>query len=118
MVKSAPLRVTHDFPVGSSLVLHGRLRLWHARSNNYSPYTRMAIFFGYTLRWIAIRDDLAAIHASDWFSRLDPVKRQLLGGYGGGDGDHQWGHHPDDTPLYGYLAAHGLLNPDHPPLIP
>lgn len=93
-------------------------RLWHSRSNNYSSYTRKAIFFGYTLRWIAIRDDLTGVHSSDWYRQLDTVKQQLLGGYGAGDGDHQWGHYPEDTPLYGRLAEQGLLNPDHPPLKP
>jgi len=28
-------------------------RLWHARSGNYSQVTRKAMFFGYTLPWIA-----------------------------------------------------------------
>ena len=34
-------------------------RLWHARSDNYSPITRMGAFFGYTYRWVAGRDDVA-----------------------------------------------------------
>jgi len=34
-------------------------RIWHARSRNYSQHTRKAVFFGYTYRWTAIRDDIA-----------------------------------------------------------
>ena len=97
-------------------------RIWHARSNNYSEITRKAMFFGYTLRWIAIRDELEALHANPVFDSFSPVQRQLLGGVGAGPGeipgDHQWGHYPRTTPLYGFLSEHGMLTPDHPPLIP
>jgi ectoine hydroxylase len=94
-------------------------RLWHARSDNYSQVTRKAMFFGYTLRWIAIRDDLRALQASPLFAQLSPVRRQLLGGTGTGvdgqaGGDHLWGHHPDTTPLYSFLSEHGLLDPANP----
>ena len=33
-------------------------------------------------------------------------------------GDHQWGHYPDTTPLYGYLKDNNLFDPSYPPLIP
>jgi ectoine hydroxylase len=98
-------------------------RLWHARSRNYSQITRKAIFFGYTLRWIAIRDEVEAVQADPGFASLGPVRRQLLGGAGRnlpgqGEGDHRWGHYPQTTPLYGYLADRHLLDPGHPPLRP
>lgn len=98
-------------------------RLWHARSDNYSDVTRKAMFFGYTLRWIAIRDELEALHASPGFASLSPVRRQLLGGIGKGipgevEGDHSWGHYPGTTPLYGFLKERNLLDPDNPPLRP
>jgi ectoine hydroxylase-related dioxygenase (phytanoyl-CoA dioxygenase family) len=93
-------------------------RIWHARSRNYSPHTRTAVFFGYTYRWTAIRDDNAPIWASPWSVRLNPVQRQLLGGVGAGDGDHAWGHYPERTPLYGWLNERGLLDPASPPLKP
>ncbi|HEY2507608.1 MAG TPA: phytanoyl-CoA dioxygenase family protein [Streptosporangiaceae bacterium] len=98
-------------------------RLWHARSDNYSDLTRKAMFFGYTLRWITIRDDLTALHASTAFRSLSPVRRQLLGGIGEGiagelDGDHSWGHYPATTPLYWWLQERGLLDPACPPLRP
>ncbi|MBV9380821.1 MAG: phytanoyl-CoA dioxygenase family protein [Streptosporangiaceae bacterium] len=93
-------------------------RLWHARSDNYSSFTRMAMFFGYTLRWVAIRDDIAPIWSSDWADQLSPVQRQLLGGIKDADGDHLWGHYPATTPLYGWLKERNLLDPANPPLKP
>jgi len=98
-------------------------RLWHARSNNYSEVTRKAMFFGYTLRWIAIRDELEALHASPDFEDFTPVRKQLLGGIGRGiegqiEGDHSWGHYPSTTPLHGFLSERGLLDPANPPLRP
>jgi ectoine hydroxylase-related dioxygenase (phytanoyl-CoA dioxygenase family) len=93
-------------------------RLWHARSDNYSDITRKAMFFGYTLRWIAIRDENDGIWSSDWADQLNPVQRQLLGGIKDTDGDHMWGHYPETTPLYGWLKEHGFLDPSNPPLKP
>jgi ectoine hydroxylase-related dioxygenase (phytanoyl-CoA dioxygenase family) len=86
-------------------------RLWHARSANYSGITRKAIFFGYTLRWVAIRDESAGVLT---VAGLSPVRRQLLGeviaGPGESAGDHRWGHYPASTPLYQFLAEHGRLS--------
>jgi ectoine hydroxylase len=86
-------------------------RIWHARSPNHSEHTRKAVFFGYTYRWTTIRDDTARIRDSGWFSRLTPVQQQLLGGKEDSNGDHAWGHHPQTTPLYGWLRARGLIYP-------
>jgi hypothetical protein len=93
-------------------------RIWHARSDNYSDITRKVAFFGYTYRWIAIRDEVAELPEQPWWNELTPVQRQLLGGIGDGTGDHSWGHFPATTPLYGELAGRGLLDPEYPPLIP
>jgi ectoine hydroxylase len=93
-------------------------RIWHARSPNHSTYVRKAVFFGYTYRWTAIRDVIAPLRRSDWFGQLTPVQQQLLGGLPASDGDHAWGHYPEDTPLYGWLKDRGLLNPANPPLKP
>jgi hypothetical protein len=82
-------------------------RIWHARSRNYSEHTRKAVFFGYTYRWTAIRDDIASTRASDWFGQLTPVQQQLLGGIEDANGDHAWGHYPEATPLYGWLKERG-----------
>jgi ectoine hydroxylase len=93
-------------------------RLWHARSDNYSDITRKAMFFGYTLRWIAIRDENDGIWSSNWADQLNPVQRQLLGGLKDTDGDHMWGHYPESTPLYGWLKERGCLDSSVPPLKP
>jgi len=93
-------------------------RIWHTRSRNHSRHTRKAVFFGYTYRWTAIRDELAPIRAGDWLGRLTPVQQQLLGGTEDLGGDHAWGHDPATTPLYGWLKERGLLDPANPPLKP
>ncbi len=93
-------------------------RLWHARSDNYSPHTRKAVFFGYTFRWIAIRDQNHGIWSNEWASRLSPVQRQLLGELGDADGDHAWGHYPSTTPLYTWLQQRDLFDAANPPLRP
>jgi len=108
------IEVTAD--AGDAVLLDRRL--WHARSDNYSPYTRKAMFFGYTFRWIAIRDHNEAIWSGELAGRLSPIRRQLLGGLPGTDGDHAWGHNPAATPLHGWLKEHNLLDPDSPPLRP
>ncbi len=91
-------------------------RIWHARTDNHSDITRRAAFFGYTYRWIAIRDEIRSIFASEWYRTLSPIQQQLLGGVGTDDGDHRWGHCPDRTPLYGYLKNKGSLDPANPAL--
>ncbi|WP_229071451.1 phytanoyl-CoA dioxygenase family protein [Actinoplanes sp. DH11] len=93
-------------------------RIWHARSDNYSDITRVGAFFGYTPRWIAIRDEVADLPEKPFWNDLNPVQQQLLGGFGKGDGDHQWGHYPESTPLYGALKERGLLDSSIPALIP
>jgi ectoine hydroxylase len=93
-------------------------RIWHARSDNHSPITRMAAFFGYTFRWVTIRDSVADLPSRLWWDGLTPVQKQLLGHCGDGTGDHAWGHDPQSTPLYSELATRGLLDADYPPLKP
>jgi ectoine hydroxylase len=93
-------------------------RLWHARSDNYSSFTRKAMFFGYTYRWIAIRDENDGIWSNGGADQLNPVQRQLLGGLKDTSGDHAWGHYPEATPLHGWLKERDLLDPQNPPLKP
>lgn len=94
-------------------------RIWHQRSDNHSDITRIATFFGYTYRWIAIRDEVTAEHrASQWWQQLSPVQQQLLGGTGEESGDHRWGHYPQEMPVYRMLRDEGKLDPSYPPLIP
>ena len=96
-------------------------RIWHTRTNNYSDVTRKAMFFAYTLRWIAIRDEIAGADDPDWVRSLSPVRQQLLGHVGKGipgelEGDHHWGHYPKTTPLYGWLDERDMLVHDIPAL--
>jgi ectoine hydroxylase-related dioxygenase (phytanoyl-CoA dioxygenase family) len=93
-------------------------RLWHRRSDNYSPITRVGAFFGYTYRWVAGRDDVADLPNRAEWAGLTEVQRQLLGGAGDGSGDHAWGHDPATTPLYGELKRRGCLDSSIPALIP
>jgi ectoine hydroxylase len=93
-------------------------RIWHARSDNHSDMTRKVAFFGYTQRWIHIRDEVEDLPEQPWWRYTSPVQRQLLGHAGDGSGDHAWGHYPETTPLYGELAGRGLLDSSIPALIP
>ncbi|MGY0233348.1 phytanoyl-CoA dioxygenase family protein [Longispora urticae] len=94
-------------------------RIWHARSNNYSDFTRKVAFFGYTYRWIAIRDEKPTS-----FDELTPVQRQMCDLLDGRavdrveGGDHAWGHFPSEVPLYVQLKEGGHLDPTYPPLKP
>ena len=82
------------------------------------------VFFGYTYRWIAIRDDVADLPSdpggpgSTRCSSSCSAASAHGGGSGTADGDHHWGHYPQTTPLYEALRDRGLLDPNHPPLIP
>jgi len=97
-------------------------RLWHTRTDNHSPITRKGIFFAYSHRWSHGRDENDDLFATDSFGEFTPVQRQLLGAPlaapGQVKGDHQWGHYPSTTPVYGYLKQNGLFDPSYPPLIP
>jgi ectoine hydroxylase-related dioxygenase (phytanoyl-CoA dioxygenase family) len=97
-------------------------RLWHTRTDNYSEITRKGMFFAYSHRWSYGRDENDELIASAVFGAFNPVQQQLLGARlataGQIPGDHQWGHYPQTTPLYGYLAERGLLDPASPPLMP
>jgi ectoine hydroxylase-related dioxygenase (phytanoyl-CoA dioxygenase family) len=97
-------------------------RLWHTRTNNYSDITRRGMFFAYSHRWSYSRDENDGLFASEQFADFTAVQRQLLGvplaAPGQIPGDHQWGHYPDTTPVYGYLKDNNLFDPSYPPLIP
>lgn len=74
------------------------------------------MFFGYTYRWIAIRDENDGIWSSDLDGQLSPVQRQLLGGLKDSGGDHAWGHYPAAAPLHEWLKERSLLDPANPAL--
>jgi ectoine hydroxylase-related dioxygenase (phytanoyl-CoA dioxygenase family) len=97
-------------------------RLWHTRTNNYSDITRKGMFFAYAHRWQFARDENDDLYESEAFQSFSPVQKQLLAAPlaapGEVKGDHQWGHYPGTTPLYGHLKENNLLDPFYPPLIP
>jgi len=84
-------------------------RIYHGRSDNYSPITRRALFMGWTYRWIAPHEDRVIVPGHAWWDGLTPIQRQLLGG--GKDAISYWGLGEDRYPLREYLAEHGLLDP-------
>jgi ectoine hydroxylase-related dioxygenase (phytanoyl-CoA dioxygenase family) len=87
-------------------------RIWHSRSDNHSDVTRKAVFFGYTYRWIAVRDDVPDPRSSPELAHLSPIQRQLLD-IDTDTGDGRWGHSPDTIPLYAELRKLGLLDRDN-----
>jgi ectoine hydroxylase len=97
-------------------------RLWHTRSDNYSEIVRKGMFFAYSHRWGYGRDENDELLASEAAKGFSPVQRQLLGAKlaapGEIPGDHQWGHYPSSTPVYGFLKENGALDSSTPPLIP
>jgi ectoine hydroxylase-related dioxygenase (phytanoyl-CoA dioxygenase family) len=97
-------------------------RLWHTRTNNYSDITRKGMFFAYAHRWQFGRDENDELFKTAEFESFTPVQKQLLAAPlaapGEVKGDHQWGHYPATTPLYGHLKENNLLDPFYPPLIP
>ncbi len=62
-------------------------RLWHAGATNFTTdYTRKAVFYGYSFRWLQPKDELEG-HESLW-NQVDPIKRQLLGYCTSNDGKY------------------------------
>ena len=92
---SRPADATPLLVGAGSAVVFDR-RLWHARGENASARTRKALFYAYTYRWIRARDDLVGVDAAV-LARLDPVRRQLLGG--GGSTFGYWFPEEEDAPL-------------------
>jgi ectoine hydroxylase-related dioxygenase (phytanoyl-CoA dioxygenase family) len=76
-------------------------RLWHRRSDNRSALTRKAVFYGYTYRWIRVRDDVAV--ASELQDAITPVRSQLLGR--GATSIGYWMPEEDDAPLAAWWAG-------------
>ena len=104
---SAPGRADRGLPPGTtpllvragSAVVFDR-RLWHARGDNVGGRTRKALFYAYTYRWIRARDDLVGVDDA-LLARIDPVRRQLLGG--GSSTIGYWFPEEEDAPLRGLM---------------
>lgn len=76
-------------------------RLWHRRSDNRSALTRKAVFFGYTYRWVRVRDDVDVSPGLE--DAITPVRSQLLGR--GRSSIGYWMPEEDDAPLAAWWAA-------------
>ena len=80
-------------------------RLWHSRSLNTAQVTRKGVFFGYSYRWLQPKDDM---NVKELYERIDPIRRQLLGGRTSADG--LYAPLPEDVPLRTFLEKHGRLS--------
>jgi ectoine hydroxylase-related dioxygenase (phytanoyl-CoA dioxygenase family) len=77
-------------------------RIWHSGSANYWDYSRRALFYGYSYRWIRPRDDMTVSH---FWDRLDPIRRQLFGA--APTGSHGYSSPQEvDVPLRTWIREH------------
>lgn len=84
---------------------------------NTSPLTRKVVFIGYAHRWIRPLDEVDYRRDPEWFDRLSPVRRQLLGA--GADNASFWGVRQDGwidmtIPVRAELAGRDLLDSSQP----
>lgn len=90
-------------------------RTFHAASPNYSDVDRMAMFFGYSYRWLKPKDPMYTASLLDPISGVRcPIQRQMLGTSATNQG---WTVPSDaDAPLRGWLELHGMLEEGHAPV--
>ena len=87
-------------PAGSAIIFDRRL--WHARGRNHSTSTRIALYYGYSYRWLKPRDDMTVDQLLDC---CDPIRRQLLGD--SINGNHSFtSPREEDVPLRVWLNKH------------
>jgi ectoine hydroxylase-related dioxygenase (phytanoyl-CoA dioxygenase family) len=84
---------------GSALIIDRRI--WHSRSPNLWSQTRKVVWMGYAYRWLRPKDEMTV---AGLLSRLDPIRRQLLGAGLSANGTYD--PHDDDVPLRGWLREH------------
>ncbi len=95
-VEAVPLRV----PAGTAIIFDRRL--WHARGPNHSEATRIALYYGYSYRWLKPRDDMTVDHLLE---QSDPIRRQLLGD--SVNGNHSFtSPQEEDVPLRAWISEH------------
>jgi ectoine hydroxylase len=76
-------------------------RLWHAASTNHSTVTRIALFYGYSYRWLRPK---SAMHLPELVARRDPIRRQLLGAATSANG--YFDPTDDDVPLRAWIRQY------------
>ena len=62
---------------------------------------RKVIWYGYSYRWLRPKDEMTVEHL---FPRLDPIRRQILGGGSSANGTYD--PRDEDVPLRSWLAEH------------
>ena len=77
-------------------------RLWHAAGRNTSSMRRKALFYGYSYRWLKLRDDMTVSH---YMKDADPIHKQLLGASPNG-GFGFTSPTDEDVPLKSWLERH------------
>ena len=77
-------------------------RLWHAAGINTSEFTRKALFYGYSYRWLKPRDNMTVGH---YMAGADDVRKQLLGASPNG-GFGFTSPTDEDVPLKVWLSEH------------
>ena len=81
-------------------------RIWHAPGANCSRKPRIAIFCGYSYRWMRPHD----IYDEEFLETIaDPVRKQILGHYGERPNGYSY-YFPniDDAPLWKFFIEHKL----------
>ena len=81
-------------------------RIWHAPGANCSKKPRIAIFCGYSFRWMRPHD----IYEEEFIDTVaDPIRKQLLGHYGKNPTGYSY-YQPkiEDTPLQEFFVKHKL----------
>ncbi len=76
-------------------------RLWHSASSNRSPVDRVAVFFGYSYRWLRPK---SAMDAPTLVEAPSPIRHQLLGASTGSNG--YFDPTDEDVPLRAWLTEH------------
>ena len=79
-------------------------RVWHGIGANLTDNLRIALHYGYSIRWMQSKSDLGV--GEDRYAAADPIRRQLLGANTGQNG---WYAPADgDVPLRRWLEARGV----------
>lgn len=79
-------------------------RVWHGIGANLTDELRIALHYGYALRWMQPKSDLGISAERD--EETDPIRRQLLGAASGHNG--WYAPTDEDVPLRRWITERGL----------
>lgn len=80
-------------------------RVWHGIGANLTDDLRIALHYGYALRWMQPKSELGI--SAKRYEEADPIRRQLLGAASGQNG--WYAPTDDDVPLRRWIAERGLV---------